>query len=153
MTGITELLKSIDTIYYIWTALIIFFAILEAVTVGLVSIWFVIGAVAGLVAALLGAPIYIQIILFVAVSLIALLVTRPLVKKHVTPKIVPTNADRIIGRSGTVIEEIDNSKGVGLVKIEGQVWSARSQYDEHVEPGTNVEVLKIEGAKVLVKKL
>jgi len=152
MAGIVEALKSVDTIYYIWFAAIILFAVLEAVTVQLVSVWFVIGSVAGLVSALLGAPIYLQVIISVVVSIIALLVTRPLVKKHIKTNVIPTNADRIIGKTGVVTEEIDNSKAVGLVKVDGQIWSAKSEYDELLPPDTSVEVLKIEGAKIIVKK-
>ena len=152
MAGITELLKSVDTMYYIWAAAIIIFAVLEAVTVQLVSIWFVLGAVAGFVAALLGAPVYIQVIAFIVVSVIALLVTRPIVKKRLKPNVVPTNADRVIGKTGTVTEEVDNGKGGGLVKVEGQVWSARALDGEPLPKNTSVEVVKIEGAKIIVKR-
>ena len=136
MNSVFEMLKSIDTMIYIWAGLIIFFAVLEAATVQLVSIWFVIGSVAGLVASLFGAPIYLQVVIAVIVSVIALIITRPLVKKHITPNRVPTNADRVIGKTGTVTEKIDNSSGGGLVKVEGQVWSARSVDDELLPPDT-----------------
>ncbi len=150
MAGIT--FGSINTVVILWAAAIIVFAVLEAVTVQLVSIWFVFGSVAGLVAALLGAPVYVQVIAFIAVSVIALLVTRPLVRKRLKPNVVPTNADRVIGKHGTVFEEINNENGTGLVKVEGQFWSARAEDGEILPPETGVEVLRIEGAKIIVKK-
>lgn len=152
MPDIMEMLKSFDTMYLIWAAAIIVFGVLEAVTVGLVSIWFVIGAVAGLIAAVCGAPVYLQVAIFIVVSVLALVITRPLVKKHVTPKIVATNADRVIGKKGTVKETVDNSKGVGLISVGGQVWSARSSDEGIIESGEKVEVISIEGAKVIIKK-
>ena len=141
-----------NTMYIVWAGLILFFGVLEAVTVQLVSIWFVIGCIAGLIAAMLGAPLWLQVVITVAVSIIALLVTRPLVKKHITPKMTPTNADRVIGSTGIVTDAIDNTEAVGLVKVDGQVWSARSADGAMIAPGTEVEVLGIEGAKIIVKE-
>ena len=89
--------------YIIWAAAIIGFGVLEAITVQLVSIWFVIGSVAGLVSALFGAPIYLQVIICIAVSVLALLVTRPLVRKKLQTKVQPTNADRVIGQTALVV--------------------------------------------------
>ena len=141
-----------NTMYIVWAGLIILFAVLEGMTVQLVSIWFVIGSVAGLICSLLKAPVWLQITVAVAVSIIALIITRPIIKKHITPKITPTNADRVIGKVGIVEEDIDNTKAVGLVSVDGQIWSARAQDGELIAKGEQVDVLKIEGAKIIVKK-
>ena len=141
-----------NTVYdIVWAALIVFFGVLGAVTVQLVSVWFVIGSVAGLIAALLGAPLWLQVTVAVAVSILTLLVTRPLVKKHITPKVTPTNADRVIGSRGIVLETVDNAQAVGLVRVDGQVWSAKSADGTPLSPDTAVEVLRIEGAKIIVQ--
>ncbi len=141
-----------NTMYIVWAGLIILFAVIEGMTVQLVSIWFVIGSVAGLICSLLKAPVWLQITVAVAVSIIALIITRPIIKKHITPKITPTNADRVIGKVGIVDEDIDNTKAVGLVSVDGQIWSARAQDGELIAKGEQVDVLKIEGAKIIVKK-
>ena len=141
--------------YIIWAAAIIGFGVLEAITVQLVSIWFVIGSVAGLVSALLGAPIYlqviIQVIICIAVSVLALLVTRPLVRKKLQTKVQPTNADRVIGQTAVVVEEINNIAQTGTVKIDGKVWTARSCDDKILPPNSLVTIEKIEGVKLIVK--
>ena len=90
---------SADSIF--WIAALILFIIVEAVTVGLASIWFAIGAVAALICALLRGPIWLQVVWFLAVSVATLILTRPLVKKYVNGRAVPTNADRNIGRTAT----------------------------------------------------
>lgn len=141
-----------NTMYIVWAGLIILFAVIEGMTVQLVSIWFVIGSVAGLICSLLKAPVWLQITVAVAVSIIALIITRPIIKKHITPKITPTNADRVIGKVGIVEEDIDNTKAVGLVSVDGQIWSARALDGELIAKGEQVDVLKIEGAKIIVKK-
>ena len=93
----------------IWIAAIVVFGIVEAVTVGLVSIWFVLGAVAGLLAAVLGAALWVQIVLFFVVSIAALAATRPLVQKMLHRDETPTNADRVLGQTARVTETIDNT--------------------------------------------
>lgn len=136
--------------YIIWTAAILILGILEGVTVQLVSIWFVFGAVAALIASLCGANVPLQVIIFIAVSVIALLVTRPLVKKKLTANKQPTNADRCIGLEGVVTERIDNLEPSGLVKVDGKIWSARSADGSVIEPESIVKIEKIEGVKLIV---
>lgn len=134
----------------IWLVLLIAFAACEAVTVGLTSIWFAAGALAALIAALLGGPLWVQITLFLAVTLLCLAAVRPLAKKHLNDKVVPTNADRVIGAEAQVTQDIDNIHGKGAVIIRGMTWSARSQDGAPVPAGTMVKVLRIEGVKVFV---
>ena len=135
-----------------WIAALIFFIIVEAATVGLASIWFAIGALAALICALLHGPIWLQVVWFLAVSVATLILTRPLVKKYVNGRTVPTNADRNIGRTATVTERIDNLAGTGAVKVDALTWTARSVSDEQtIEPGTTVVVREIRGVKLLVE--
>ena len=100
--------------------------VVEAVTAGLVSIWFVPGAVAGLIDAMAGAGLLIQLVLFLAASAAALAATRPLVKKLSAGRAVPTNADRVLGRTARVTETIDNDSASGAVYVDGKTWTARS---------------------------
>lgn len=134
-----------------WLAAFIVFAIGEAVTVGLVSVWFAVGALAGLFAAALGAGLWLQIAVFLGVSALALALFKPLSGKFLKPKLSATNADRVIGASALVTETIDNTQALGQVKVKGQVWSARSEQDIVIPAGRNVRVLRIEGVKVIVE--
>ena len=135
----------------LWLVLLVIFGIVEAATVGLTSIWFAAGALVAMVAALLHAPLWAQIVLFLAVSFVALLLMRPLAKKYLTPSFQPTNADRIIGQEAVVTETIDNLKGRGLVSVDGTVWTARAEDEQPIAAGTVVRVLRIEGVKVFVE--
>lgn len=135
-----------------WIAAMIFFIIVEAVTVGLASIWFAIGSVAALICALAGGPVWLQVVWFVAVSALTLYLTRPLVKKYVAGRAVPTNADRNIGRTAVVTEEINNLAATGAVKVDGLDWTARSTDDSITIPKDSVVVIReIRGVKLLVE--
>ncbi len=134
-----------------WLAAFIVFAIGEAVTVGLVSIWFAVGALAALFAAALGAGLWLQITVFLGVSALALALFKPLSSKFLKPRVSATNADRVIGSAALVTETIDNTQAKGQVKVNGQVWSARSAQDIVIPAGTDVKVLRIEGVKVIVE--
>ena len=133
-----------------WSAAIVIFLVIEGVTAGLASIWFAIGSAAALISALFGAPVWLQIVWFVIISGVTLFFTRPLAKKYVNSRIVPTNADRLIGMEGIVTECIDNLKGTGLVSIDGKTWTARSAGDEIIEKGAKVNALEISGVKLIV---
>lgn len=135
-----------------WLILMIGMVVLELSTAQMVSIWFAIGALGALIATYLGAEIWLQIIIFLVVSGIALVATRPFVKKLTAGKKVPTNADRYVGRKGMVTATVDNQQGVGLVKIEGSVWSARSVSGEVLPAGEQVVVERIEGVKLMVQR-
>lgn len=135
----------------LWLVLLIVFAASEAATVGLTSIWFAAGSLSALIAALLGGPLWVQITLFLAVSLLCMAAVRPLAKKHLNDRVEPTNADRVIGAQAQVTEDIDNIRGKGAVIIRGMTWSARSQDGGPIAAGTMVKVLRIEGVKVFVE--
>ncbi len=131
-----------------WVAALVVFLIVEAVTAGLVSIWFVFGSLVALICAALGAAVWLQIFWFVIVSVATLVLTRPLVKRYVDSRSVATNADRSIGRAAVVTERIDNLAATGAVKLDGVVWTARSTDDAvAIETGERVTVRAIEGVK------
>lgn len=137
----------------VWTAAIIVFGIVEAVTAGLVSIWFVAGALAALVAAFVDAPIPIQLVLFLAVSAAALAMTRPVLKRITAASAVPTNADRVLGGTAKVTETIDNENAAGAVYADGKTWSARSADGAVIPAGSRVRIEAMEGVKLIVKTL
>ena len=137
----------------VWLILLLAFAALEGITVGLTSIWFAAGALAALIAALLHGPLWLQIALFLVVSILCLLAVRPLARKFVNTQVQPTNADRVIGAEGRVTEGIDNIQGKGAVTIGGVIWTARSDSDEVIPAGCLVRVLRIEGVKVFVEPI
>ena len=134
-----------------WIAALVVFLVVEAVSAGLVSIWFAAGALAALICALLHGPVGLQAIWFVVVSGVTLILTRPLVKKYVNAKSVATNADRNIGRTAVVTERIDDLAGTGAVKLDGVLWTARSSDGEPIEVGTAVTVREIQGVKLMVE--
>lgn len=136
---------------WVWLGVLVIFAIVEASTVTLVSIWFVGGSLAALIAALLGAEIWLQVALFLAVSTILLISFRPLLKKFHQPKKVQTNAPANIGKLAIVTESIDNLQGLGAVKLSGLTWTARSESGNGIEAGTVVCVKRIEGVKLFVE--
>lgn len=137
----------------IWAGLLVVFIVGEAATVGLTSIWFAAGALAALICALLGGPLWLQIVLFLLLSALCLAAIRPLAQKHLNNKVEPTNADRVIGAEAVVTEDIDNLRAVGAVRIGGVIWSARSESDAPIPAGTLVRVLRIEGVKVFVEQV
>ena len=136
---------------YVWFGAMILFVFLEAATMGINFIWFALGSLGAMISAMLGAQIWLQVVIFIAVTAVTLYFTRPLVKKYFNSKRVPTNADRIIGKTATVTEEIDNSKGVGQISIEGQIWSARSEGNTLIPCGSTVTIVSIVGVKAVVK--
>lgn len=136
-----------------WSAAIVIFLVIEGVTAGLASIWFAIGSAAALISALFGAPVWLQIVWFVIISGVTLFFTRPLAKKYVNSRTVPTNADRLIGMEGIVTERIDNLKGTGQVAIDGKTWTARSAGDEIIEKSAKVNALEISGVKLIVAEV
>lgn len=136
-----------------WVVAFVVFLIVEAVTAGLVSIWFVFGSLVALICAALGAAVWLQIFWFVIVSVATLVLTRPLVKRYVDSRSVATNADRSIGRAAVVTERIDNLAATGAVKLDGVVWTARSTDDAvAIETGERVTVRAIEGVKLIVER-
>ena len=134
----------------VWTAAIILFGAVEAMTAGLVSIWFVAGALVALVAAFVDASLVVQIVLFLVVSAAALAVTRPLLRKITAANAIPTNADRVLGELAKVTEAIDNENSTGAVYVDGKTWTARSADDSVIPAGSRVKIESMQGVKLLV---
>lgn len=136
----------------VWLILMVIFAIVEALTVGLASIWFAVGALAALLVSLACGNFWIQCVVFVAVSLVTLLLVRPLTAKHFRPRDhIPTNVDSLIGCSGVVAEAIDNLAGTGQVRLGGQFWTARSDSGVPIPQGSTVIAVRIEGVRLFVR--
>ncbi len=121
-----------------WLIVMVLFLAVEAVTVGLVCIWFAAGSLIALLAAMCGAQLWLQIVVFIIVSAATLYFTRPLVKRYVNSKVEPTNADMVIGKECRVTETVDNIAGTGAVYVDGKTWTARSADDEVIPEGTLV---------------
>ena len=134
----------------VWLILLILFSVAEAATAGLVSVWFAAGALAALLSTFFTASVWLQIALFSLVSAAALALLRPVSKRYVAPRAVPTNADRVIGQEAVVVEAIDNLAAAGAVKVFGAEWTARSTTGAAIPAGTAVLVDRIEGVKLFV---
>ena len=133
-----------------WLIVMVLFLAVEAVTVGLVCIWFAAGSLIALLAAMCGAQLWLQIVVFIIVSAATLYFTRPLVKRYVNSKVEPTNADMVIGKECRVTETVDNIAGTGAVYVDGKTWTARSENDEVIPEGTLVTAKSIDGVKLIV---
>ena len=136
---------------YIWLALMVVFLIVEAACpLHLVSIWFAVGSLAGVIVSLLGGALWLQILLFVVVSGGLLALLWPFVKKIVKPNLIKTNVESLIGLQGYVTADIDNLNARGQLKLNGMEWSARSTDGRAIPAGTLVQVDKIEGVRAFV---
>ncbi|MBP3875604.1 MAG: NfeD family protein [Lachnospiraceae bacterium] len=138
---------------YTWLLLTAALLVIEALTAGLTTIWFAGGSIVALILTFLGAPVWLQTGAFAAVSLILLLVTRPLALKYMNKGKGATSLDRMIGREVLVTEQIDNLRGTGEVQVDGQYWMARSaDSDLTIEKGETARVRSIQGVKLIVDK-
>ena len=138
----------------IWLILLIVLLAVEVMTLGLSSIWFAGGALIAFIAALLGADLYIQIILFLAVSILLLIFTRPLAVRYLNGKTTATNVDSLIGAQAVVTGDINNLLGEGEIAVNGVPWSARSEQEGLIiETGKVVEIVKIIGVKAIVREM
>ena len=134
----------------LWLALMVVFLVTEAATVTMVSLWFAAGSLAALAASMLHAPVWLQVVLFLAVSAALLAALRPMARKHFTPKLSKTNVDAVVGSRGYVTADIDNVSATGTVKLGAMEWTARSTSGCAIPKGTLVQVDKIEGVKAFV---
>lgn len=141
-------------IVFVWIIFAVFMLICEVLTTQLVSIWFVLGGIAAAISCIFTDDLLIQTLVFVSVSLIALLATRPFVKKFLkNKKKEPTNSDRLIGRVAIVTMDIVNQTGEGQVNVDGKIWSAKSSDDREIKTGASVKITSIEGVKLVVEIL
>lgn len=135
-----------------WLILAACMAVLEAVTTQLVSIWFVVGALSSCITSLITDNIIIQVIVFVVVSALAVILTRPLVKRITFFKKSKTNSDRFIGQTGVVISPINNETATGQVRVGSSIWSAKTEDGSQLEKDTPVYICDIQGVKLVVKR-
>ncbi len=135
---------------FVWFGLLVLFILVEAGTVSMVSAWFAAGALAALAVALLGAEIWLQVLVFITVSAVTLGLLRPIVKKHFNPRITRTNVDALAGKICLCVADIDNTASRGQVKLGDVEWSARSTSGEPISAGTQVKIDRVEGVKVYV---
>ncbi len=137
---------------FIWLIALVVLVIIELITVGLTTIWLAGGALVAFILAAVGCDLWIQVIAFLIVSFLLVYFTRPFALKVLKPRQTATNSDELIGESVKVLERIDNRAAVGRVLARGMEWSARADSDDCViEPDTLVQVLRIEGVKLIVK--
>ncbi len=130
------------------------FFIIEMATIGFLVFWLGIGALLAMLTSFVTDSIFIQALVFVVTSTLLLIFTRPLVDKFIkTPKELKTNAYSIIGKKAIVISKINNIEGIGQIKIDGEVWSAKSFDDEDIPEDTEVEITEIDGVKAVVKRI
>lgn len=135
-----------------WLVVLILCIVIEVLTLGLTTIWFAAGALVAIFASLLYAPIFVQVILFLLVSLLALFFTRPIAVKYFNRDRVKTNVESMVGRQAIVTSEIDNVQAIGQVTVSGQEWSARSWQDKvRIPVGAVVLVTAISGVKLIVR--
>lgn len=136
-----------------WLVLLIICLVVEALTMGLATIWFAGGALVALLVSAIHAPIWLQVVLFLAVSLLLLFYTRPIAKKYFNRNVTKTNVDSVIGKSAIVVEEIDNLQGKGRVTLAGQEWAARCvEENGQILEGAVVEVEAVSGVKLMVRE-
>lgn len=137
---------------YFWLGVVVVAIIVEAATTALVSIWFIPSGIISMILAFCGAPIWVQILVFVAVSAVLLPVFHKIFKKKFAVKSEPTNADAVIGQSAVVTERISNIDECGAVKVMGKEWTARAEdADKTFEVGEVVTVCDIRGVKLICK--
>ncbi|MDD3339747.1 MAG: NfeD family protein [Lachnospiraceae bacterium] len=135
----------------IWLILLVVLVIVELITVGLTTIWFAGGALVAMIAAVFGAPLYIQIILFLVVSAALLIFTRPLAMKYMNKSRTKTNVDSLMGKRAVVTAAIDNLKGTGQVVVNGLEWTARSKNEnQRFQKDEIVNIVAVNGVKLIV---
>ncbi len=145
MFGIAELL-------IFWVVVLIVMIAIELATMGLTTIWFAGGALAAAIAAAFSLPLWFQILLFLVVSLLLMIFTRPIAVKYFNKDRVRTNVESLVGRQAIVISEIDNLQGIGQVTVGGQEWSARSEDDKvRMDVGAVVDIVAVSGVKLVVR--
>ncbi len=137
---------------YVWLALLIVFIVVECLTVGLFSIWFAGGSLVAMLLAMAGAGMVWQAVAFTVVSVLLLVATRPVVKKYLMKKKVPTNYQSVIGEVAKIIETVDNYNQTGAAFVDGKEWTTRAKEDRVIiEKGALAKVTAIEGVKLIVE--
>ncbi|MBR1852191.1 MAG: NfeD family protein [Lachnospiraceae bacterium] len=137
----------------VWLVVLILSIVIEIISLGLTSIWFAGGAIIALLLAALALPMWLQILVFLVVSIVLMVFTRPIAVKYFNKDRVRTNVESMIGRQAIVISEINNLQGIGQVTVGGQEWTARSEDDsKNLAVGAVVEVVAVSGVKLIVRE-
>lgn len=136
----------------VWLVVLAILLVIEFLTLGLTTVWFAGGALIAFLVSLAGGPLWLQILLFLVISVVLLLFTRPLAVKYLNKNVQKTNVDSIPGQKGIVTAAIDNLKAEGQVTIRGMEWSARAKDDNIIEKGKVVRVISVEGVKLIVEE-
>jgi len=137
----------------VWLMILIALIIIEIITLGLSTIWFAGGALVAFIAAIAGAGTWLQIILFLVVSIVLLLFTRPFAVKYLNKNRVSTNVDSLIGKQAVVMENIRNLQGTGKVFLNGIEWTARTAMDEEeIDKDSIVNIVRVDGVKLIVER-
>ena len=138
---------------FVWLMILVAFLVIEGLTAGLMTIWFAGGALVAALAAFLGATLVPQLLLFIGVSVVLLVFTRPLAIKHRKNDTTSTNVDSLIGTTAVVTEDIDNLAQKGQVHINDIDWLARSLADDiRIPKGSVVRICRVEGVKLIVEQ-
>jgi membrane protein implicated in regulation of membrane protease activity len=137
---------------YVWIAVIITAVVAESMTSALVAIWFMPSAIVSMILAFFGVPILVQVLVFMLVSALLIILSKMIFKNVLKVRPTPTNADTVIGESAVVTERICNMENKGLVKVRGQIWSAKSADGADIEQGDIESVISIEGVKLICRK-
>lgn len=135
-----------------WLIIFLVLLVIEIFTLGLTTIWFAIGAVAAIIAALAGAEVIVQVMLFIIVSFITLVLTRPIAVKYLRKNTLKTNVDELIGKTAVITKPIIDENNIGEAKIEGEIWLAKSADGKMIKEGEIVKVVEVNGVKLIVKK-
>jgi len=139
-------------VWWIWVALVIVFALIEVFTLGLTTVWFAIAALVMVFLSFIKIPLTVQILIFLAIATLLLIFTRPLAIKKFKMGQEKTNVDSLIGKHALVVKTIGEFER-GEVKINGLVWSARSENNTEITEGSKCEILRIEGVQLIVRLL
>lgn len=135
----------------IWLVAVVAFIILEASTYQMVCVWFIVGSIGGMIASMLGAGFWVQMSVFLVISIALLILMRPMAMKRLNSHKVKTNADSLIGKKVLITETVDNTKATGQGKVDGTVWTVRTEEDKIIEEGAVAEIKRIEGVKLIVE--
>ena len=135
-----------------WLIAFVALLVIEIITLGLTTVWFAVGSIAAFLTAYVGASVAVQIVVFLVVSIVLLVFTRPILLKFFNQKRERTNAESLIGQKAIVIETIDSIHGVGRVEVNGMEWSAKTDESGLIEKDTIVSIKGIQGVKLIVEK-
>ena len=136
----------------IWLIVLVMCLVIEIGTLGLTTIWFAGGSLLATIVALVGGPLWLQILVFLVTSIVLLIFTRPVAMKYFNKNCIKTNVESMAGKQGIVTEMVDNIKGMGKIVADGMEWTARSKDNGTIAEGSVVTILEIQGVKAIVEE-